>query len=385
MEPLATLTDLEHRVDWALDEDEKRLAESRAGGRVRPGSALRPRAGPPTRCRVWSRTLVLAACVRYLRNPDGYTQSRAGDETLAWDGQGRERRLGPLHRRRDRAAARAGRYASDGVLGADHRVGADPQTGSRPGAASRAGRSRSRSTRTRRSPGERAARRGQTARIWKTEAGHRQARQQRRRGRRGRPARDPSRCSSRSAPREPRCPVSSRSTSMRMLVTADLADVTLWSRVEWRHASGTSCRPPAYHHGTRTHPALVHRHSAAPLMARRSIRGESAGVNIEHVHRRQRRCAGRAGSPHVRDGRPRRSAAHRAPRRRARRDRHRTRRRGLVRGPFRRTRPEGGPVHRVRPRGRRERPRPASGGARWTGLFILHRATQPAQEAQAAR
>ncbi|MEU9126586.1 hypothetical protein AB0D08_00460 [Kitasatospora sp. NPDC048540] len=30
------------------------------------------------------RTLVLKAATRYLRNPDGYIQSRAGDETLAW-------------------------------------------------------------------------------------------------------------------------------------------------------------------------------------------------------------------------------------------------------------------------------------------------------------
>lgn len=87
MEPLATLTDLEHRVDWALDEDEKRLAESA----LEDASDLARSYG-----REWTadkvprlvRTLVLAACVRYLRNPDGYTQSRAGDETLAWDGQG---------------------------------------------------------------------------------------------------------------------------------------------------------------------------------------------------------------------------------------------------------------------------------------------------------
>lgn len=38
---------------------------------------------------------------------------------------------------------------------------------------------------------------------------------------------------------------------MRMLVTADLADVTLWSRVEWQDAQWDIVSPPAYHHGTR--------------------------------------------------------------------------------------------------------------------------------------
>ncbi|MEU5433825.1 hypothetical protein AB0G73_10650 [Streptomyces sp. NPDC020719] len=37
------------------------------------------------------KTLVLKATARYLRNPNGYTQSRAGDETLAWsDAHGRD-------------------------------------------------------------------------------------------------------------------------------------------------------------------------------------------------------------------------------------------------------------------------------------------------------
>jgi hypothetical protein len=30
------------------------------------------------------KTLTLKSAARYLRNPNGYTQSRAGDETLAW-------------------------------------------------------------------------------------------------------------------------------------------------------------------------------------------------------------------------------------------------------------------------------------------------------------
>lgn len=34
------------------------------------------------------RGTILAAAKRYMRNADGYTQSRAGDETLGWDGLG---------------------------------------------------------------------------------------------------------------------------------------------------------------------------------------------------------------------------------------------------------------------------------------------------------
>lgn len=37
------------------------------------------------------RTLVLKAAARYMRNPNGYTHSRACDETLAWsDAHGRD-------------------------------------------------------------------------------------------------------------------------------------------------------------------------------------------------------------------------------------------------------------------------------------------------------
>jgi hypothetical protein len=89
MEPVATLADLERRLDWALDDDEKRLAVSA----LEDASDLAREYGrdwtPETVPRL-ARTLVLAACVRYLRNPDGYTTSRAGDETLTWGAQGEQ-------------------------------------------------------------------------------------------------------------------------------------------------------------------------------------------------------------------------------------------------------------------------------------------------------
>lgn len=84
MESYATIDDLRGRLDWALDADEDRIARSaledasdlaRGYGRDWE-SATAPRL---------VRTLVLKAVARYLRNPDGFTQSRAGDETLAWN------------------------------------------------------------------------------------------------------------------------------------------------------------------------------------------------------------------------------------------------------------------------------------------------------------
>lgn len=86
MADLATYEDLAARLDWTLDEDEKRIGESaledlsdeaRFYGR---DSWEDPTSAPRMVCK-----LVLKAAVRYMRNPDGYTTSRAGDETLAWN------------------------------------------------------------------------------------------------------------------------------------------------------------------------------------------------------------------------------------------------------------------------------------------------------------
>ncbi|WNV90308.1 hypothetical protein [Umezawaea sp. Da 62-37] len=84
MEPFATLDQLKIRLDWTLDDDEERLGAAalddlsgwaRHYGRAWPD----PLAAPQL-----VRTLVLGAAVRYMRNPDGYVTSRAGDETLTW-------------------------------------------------------------------------------------------------------------------------------------------------------------------------------------------------------------------------------------------------------------------------------------------------------------
>jgi hypothetical protein len=87
---LATMDELTARLDWTLDADEQRAAV----GALEELSEQAIYHGKPT----WDRfsvprlvkNVVLAAAARYLRNPDGYTQSRAGDETLVWTDRGHD-------------------------------------------------------------------------------------------------------------------------------------------------------------------------------------------------------------------------------------------------------------------------------------------------------
>jgi hypothetical protein len=88
MEPFATVEDLVKRLDWELSPEELSMAEGaledastlvRANGRLWEDITTAPHI---------AKTITLSAAKRYMNNPDGYTQSRAGDETLAWDEQG---------------------------------------------------------------------------------------------------------------------------------------------------------------------------------------------------------------------------------------------------------------------------------------------------------
>jgi plasmid stabilization system protein ParE len=84
LEPIGTVAELVARLDWTLNDDELRIA----AGALEDASDLARGYG-----RDWGaasaprlvRTLVLKACRRFMNNPNGYTQSRAGDETLGWN------------------------------------------------------------------------------------------------------------------------------------------------------------------------------------------------------------------------------------------------------------------------------------------------------------
>lgn len=84
MAVFATLDELKNRLDWTLDADEERIAQAA----LEDASDLachygKEWADAPSAPRM-VRTLVLRACKRYMDNPQGYNQSRAGDETLGW-------------------------------------------------------------------------------------------------------------------------------------------------------------------------------------------------------------------------------------------------------------------------------------------------------------
>jgi hypothetical protein len=85
MANFATLDELKARLDWTLDADEERIATSALEDASDLASFHAGRDWPAGSAPRLVRTLVLKACKRYMTNPSGYTQSRAGDETLGWN------------------------------------------------------------------------------------------------------------------------------------------------------------------------------------------------------------------------------------------------------------------------------------------------------------
>jgi len=87
MSTFATLDELRDRLDWTLDPDEERLAAS-ALEDASDEARMHGRDWTTEHAPRLVKTVVLKAVVRYLRNPDGYVSSRAGDETLTWSDRG---------------------------------------------------------------------------------------------------------------------------------------------------------------------------------------------------------------------------------------------------------------------------------------------------------
>lgn len=88
-EALATVDELQNRMSWTMGEDDKREA---LGALIDLSDQARFYGSPS-----WTtiettpqfvRNLVLRAAARFMRNPDGLVQSRAGDETLVWSDAG---------------------------------------------------------------------------------------------------------------------------------------------------------------------------------------------------------------------------------------------------------------------------------------------------------
>lgn len=80
----ADLEDLQDRLDFELDEVQMRMAiaaledaseDARGYSGINWQDHLAPR---------WVTSIVLRVCADYMRNPDNFITSRAGDETVSW-------------------------------------------------------------------------------------------------------------------------------------------------------------------------------------------------------------------------------------------------------------------------------------------------------------
>lgn len=86
--PFATVEELVARLDWDLDAKERLMAEAALEDASDLARGIGKAWADPTLAPRLVRVAVLQAAKRYMQNPAGYTQSRAGDETVAWSDTG---------------------------------------------------------------------------------------------------------------------------------------------------------------------------------------------------------------------------------------------------------------------------------------------------------
>jgi hypothetical protein len=80
----ASLDELKERLDWELDAAGERIAESALDDATELAIEY-GRDWPDATVPRLVRTLVLRSARRFVENPQGYTVSRAGDETVQWN------------------------------------------------------------------------------------------------------------------------------------------------------------------------------------------------------------------------------------------------------------------------------------------------------------
>lgn len=90
----ADLQDLEDQLDFDLDEQAQRQAVAKLQLASDYAAHYAGIEWQESRAPRIVKSIVLNVVERYMRNPDGYTQSRAGDETLMWDDNSGK---GPFH------------------------------------------------------------------------------------------------------------------------------------------------------------------------------------------------------------------------------------------------------------------------------------------------
>ena len=116
MAVLVTLDELKARLPWTLDADEELDATDALEYLSELACSIGQPWPTPESCPRLVRNVIITATKRYLRNPDGYVQSRAGDETLQWTDLGPE--SGSPHFTKGERRVNAGQGGKGGVQSA---------------------------------------------------------------------------------------------------------------------------------------------------------------------------------------------------------------------------------------------------------------------------
>ena len=80
----ADLEEVEDRLDFDLDEAYTKMALAALEDASEMAREYGKKNWPDNSCPRFVKTMVLNVVARYLRNPDGFVISRAGDETVTW-------------------------------------------------------------------------------------------------------------------------------------------------------------------------------------------------------------------------------------------------------------------------------------------------------------
>lgn len=84
MEPFATVDELQARLDFTMDDGERGVAQGALEDLTLDAMFHAGKEWTPQDVPIRVKSLVLRAAKRYMTNPDGLIQSRAGDETLVY-------------------------------------------------------------------------------------------------------------------------------------------------------------------------------------------------------------------------------------------------------------------------------------------------------------
>ena len=84
MSAYAEVDEVQARLEWTLDDGERAVAQG-ALDDLSDWARHYGRHWPVAKVPGLVKRLVIRAAARYMRNPDGYEQSRAGDETVIWN------------------------------------------------------------------------------------------------------------------------------------------------------------------------------------------------------------------------------------------------------------------------------------------------------------